>query len=207
MRLVDFLLLTNGCILDIAKSKLGAPWCTHLSFTSMRLPAPSFIFFHLHLNHGLAALRPLSLFTNPLLYFCLNALHFFLTVSYALRGWWGETGSLSEPSRSPAKRARAHVGTSARSHFKSTALARPYTTFATSNSQTTASTPTLRFQKCIWPIIVKTKACLETSQKYTGQRRGCWEKLSSDVTRFILIITDVLSWVPYSRQSCTYSQS
>lgn len=114
MRLVDFPPLTNGCILDIAKSKLGAPRCTHLSFISMRPPAPSFIFFRLHLNHGLAALRPLSLFTNPFPYFCLNALHFFLTVSYALRGWWGETESLSEPSRSPAKRTRAHAGTSAR---------------------------------------------------------------------------------------------
>lgn len=109
----------------------------------------------------------------------------------------------------PLQSVRVHARAQARAHthFKSTALARPYTTFATSNSQTTPGTPTLRFQKCIWPIIVKTKACLETSQKYTGQRRGCWEKLSSDVTRFILIITDVLSWVPYSRQSSTYSQS
>lgn len=51
-------LLPAECsILDIAKSKLGAPWCTNLSFISLRpsVPPP---FFHLSLNHRLAALRP-----------------------------------------------------------------------------------------------------------------------------------------------------
>lgn len=116
------------------------------------------------------SLRPLSLCSSTLLRFSHYALRFLLTASHALSGWrrGGKRKVWVSPSRSPAKRVLSVVA-----HTRACLHAsRPL--FATSKSQTTPSPPTLWFQKCIWPIFLKTKARLETSQKYTGQCYGLY---------------------------------
>lgn len=160
---------------------MGAPQCTNLSFSPLRPSVPPLHFFlsmSVSLKDSLHS-DPLP-FSQPSSVLFLNALHFFHTAFCTLCGWWGETESLSEPSRSPGKHTHTHTHTYISMLYSRNRilLLPPLTAKQHPHSHAVILEVHLanKFEK---------KACLETSQKYTGHRTGYWELLSSNVICFI----------------------